>query len=202
MRSNHVRSRRDGEFFGAGLTAYVALALALRETGLPRRRERRLFRLLNSERVSGPVPLVAQQLGTPWTLPALAVVARLFGRRRLAWASALALPVEKLTEVATKELSKRPRPAQVMPALRLRDDAPTEGSSYPSGHAAISACAVALAAPHLPGPVSALLAGASTLTAYRRVEQGAHFPTDSLGGICLGLSVASGLRLLVGYDPI
>ncbi len=199
MAAHGVRSRRDGVLFGAGLAAYVVLMP--RGTGPPRRLERRLFRLINQDRVSGPVPLLAQQLGTPWTLPALATLATIFRRRRLAWASGLALPVEKLTEVATKKLSGRLRPAQVMPAARLRDDAPREGASYPSGHAAISACAVTLTAPHLPGPVSALVVAAATLTAYRRVEQGAHFPTDSLGGICLGISVASGLRLLMGYDP-
>ncbi len=50
-----------------GLEAYVVLTP--RGTGPPRRLERRLFRLINQDRVSGPVPPLAQQLGTPRTLP-------------------------------------------------------------------------------------------------------------------------------------
>ena len=65
---------------------------------------------------------------------------RLLRRPHLAVSAALALPLEKGLEVGVKELVRRRRPAEVLDAT-LHDDAPTEGGSYPSGHAAIAACA-------------------------------------------------------------
>jgi undecaprenyl-diphosphatase len=142
---------------------------------------------------------VPQQAGTPWVLPGIAVVSWRRGHRRLAVASALALPVEKAMEVGTKKLSRRPRPAKVEGEVRLHDDAPTDGPSYPSGHAAIAACAVTLL-----GRRSATTVTTASLLALLvggvRVHQGAHYPVDAVGGVLLGVTIGSGLRGVVALD--
>lgn len=140
---------------------------------------------------------VPQQLGTPWVLPGLAVLAAVTGRRRLALASALAVPVEKACEVSTKRIVRRPRPAQASASPKLRDDAPREGPSYPSGHAALAVCAVVLWSHGMAWSVAGAASVVAAATAYTRVHQGAHYPADAVGGCLLGLAVGSALSLLL-----
>lgn len=175
--------------------AYVGLGpLAARD---PHHPERGLFRVVNG--TSGPVPVlrVPQQLGTPWLLPIMAVAGLLLRRPRLAVSAALALPLEKALEVGMKEVVERRRPAQVLDAT-LHDDAPTEGGSYPSGHAAIAACAAVLVAPYLPTYCVAALGATVGTTAYARVHQGAHFPLDAVGGILMGVGAGGLLNYTFG----
>jgi membrane-associated phospholipid phosphatase len=122
-------------------------------------------------------------------------------RPHLAVAGTLALPLEKAAEVGVKKLTGRRRPAQVGTTVELHDDAPATGESYPSGHAAISACAAVLVSPYLPAWSWPALAIPVGLTSYTRVHQGAHFPLDSVGGVLLGLGVGTALRFAVGVPP-
>jgi membrane-associated phospholipid phosphatase len=144
---------------------------------------------------------VPQQLGTPWTLPSIAVAAFWARRPHLAVSAALALPLEKMLEVGVKKLTRRPRPAQVVGDARLRDDAPVTGGSFPSGHSAIASCAAVLTTPYLPKPAAAaaVLAVPAGLTSFVRVHQGAHFPLDALGGILMGVSAGALLNYTFGF---
>jgi membrane-associated phospholipid phosphatase len=185
----------------AGITAVIVsgagyLAAAAAARGVPERAERRLFLAVNGprDRVLLRVP---QQLGTPWVLPGVAAIAFTLGRRRLGAAAVLALPVEKGCEVLTKEIVARPRPGRVLPT-DLHDDAPTDGASYPSGHAAIASCAVVLVAPYLPTVVLAPLCLAAAVTAGTRIHQGAHFPLDAAGGVLLGIAIGSATTTMAG----
>ena len=173
----------------AAAGGYVVLAWMFR--GAPGRAERRVFSVLND---AGEMEWlrVPQQLGTPWMLPAVASVAWATERRRDAVVALAALPVEKAIEVGTKKLVKRPRPIWTQPTA-LRDDAPVEGPSYPSGHAAIAVCATLLLAPHLPRPAARVLLAATAVSTLTRVHQGAHQPVDALGGTLLGYVLARGL---------
>jgi undecaprenyl-diphosphatase len=141
-----------------------------------------------------------QQVGTPWVLPLLAGVAWWRDEHRLALAAAAALPVEKSAEVLTKKLSGRPRPVHTVPATRLRDDAPTDGPSYPSGHAAIACCAVTLLGRWAGAPVAVPGTLVALLTGVTRVHQGAHYPGDVLGGALLGVAIGSALGEAMELD--
>ena len=102
-------------------------------------------------------------MGDPWTLPAVAVVACLRHRCGIAGGALACLTVEKGAEVATKEWSQRPRPLYVQPTA-LRDDAPVEGASMPSGHAAIAACAAVLLVLLVPAPLAATVVVGTALS--------------------------------------
>lgn len=153
--------------------------------------DRRLFALVNDHRDEPTAVRVLQQAGTPWVLPTTALVAFLTGRRRLA------LPVEKALEVGIKKARPTPRPLYVEPTV-LRDDAPVEGESFPSGHAAIAAAAACLLAPHVPAPARVPLLAAAVGTGVVRVAQGAHHPVDAVAGSALGMSIGGGLRFAIG----
>jgi undecaprenyl-diphosphatase len=179
--------RRDVQVATAAFAGYAAMA-GWASRAAPEW-DQKIFTRVNRSRASRLLWL-PQQLGTPWVLPLVGAAAAWRGHRELAAAAGAALPVEKACEVAVKKVTFRKRPALVAPT-RLRDDAPVFGSSYPSGHTAIGACAVTLLAPHVGLRWTALLAGGVVATGYTRVHQGAHYPLDSLGGGALGIGVAA-----------
>jgi undecaprenyl-diphosphatase len=193
LRDSHDR-RRDAIACAAALTV---TGLASTVAGRHPAADRRLFALVNHH-VDEPAALrVLQQAGTPWVLPSIAALAAVGGRRRLALAAALALPVEKALEVGIKKARPVPRPLFVEPTV-LRDDAPVEGESFPSGHAAIAFAAATLLVPHAAPPVRALVVATAAATAIVRISQGAHHPVDAAGGAALGVAVGTGLTGLVG----
>lgn len=187
-------SRRDAVVCAAALAVTgLAGVVAGRHPGA----DRRVFAAVNHHRSEPAVLRLLQQAGTPWVLPGTAVAAAIAQRPRLALAAALALPVEKALEVGIKKARPVPRPLHVEPTV-LRDDAPVEGESFPSGHAAIAFTAAVLMGPHVPAPVRALLLASAAGAAVSRVSQGAHHPVDLVGGAALGTGVAAGLRWAVG----
>ena len=189
------RLPRDGRWAVAGLTGYTALGWLFRDRPGPV--EAAVFATANHHGRNHPALRAPQQLGTPWVLRALAGAAAL-RRPHLALAAGLALPLEKALEVGLKKVVDRERPAQADPDAVLHDDAPEDGPSYPSGHAAIAFTVVFLVSPYLPRPAVGLLVGAAAAASAVRVSQGAHFPADAVGGVLLGLSVASVATAVVG----
>jgi membrane-associated phospholipid phosphatase len=192
------RRRTDGCV--AMLTGLLYVALCPRAAHDPGGVERTAFRMVNQAGGAVPALRLPQQLGTPWVLPGMALAGFLTRRPFLAVSAGLALPVEKALEVGVKKVVRRRRPAEVLDP-ELHDDAPTDGPSYPSGHAAIAACAAVLAAPYLPRYATYGLATGVGLTTWTRVHQGAHFPLDGVGGVLLGVSVATMLNFAFGLPP-
>lgn len=190
------RQRSDFAAFAAGLVlATLAAVVADRHPPV----DRMVFTALNDHESEPFAVRLVQQLGTPWVLPATAFTAAVAGRPRLAVSAALALPVEKAFEVGIKKLRPTPRPVYVQPTV-LQDDAPVEGGSFPSGHAAIAFTAVSLVAPHLSTRATAVACVLAGGTALIRVSQGAHHPIDALAGAAMGLGIAGGLNFVVGRD--
>ncbi len=194
VNSSPTRRRRDAALAAGAFAAYGALGGWVSRAA-PRWDQAVMVRV-NRSRASRLLR-VPQQLGTPWVLPLLAVTAAWRGERSLALAAGAALPVEKACEVAVKKVTFRRRPGLEV-RTTLRDDAPVFGSSYPSGHVAIGACAATLLAPYPGVGWTALLAGGVVATGYTRVHQGAHYPLDAVGGVALGVGVAAVATAVVG----
>ncbi len=196
LRERVYRKRLDALACAVGLgLAGMAALVADRHPRL----DRWLFASLNHHEAEPAVMRLVQQLGTPWVLPSTAIVALATGRRRLALAAMLGLPVEKALEVGIKKLRPTARPLYVEPTV-LRDDAPVGGESFPSGHAAIAFTAVRLVAPYLPRRLYALLYACAALSAGVRISQGAHHPLDLAGGVALGVGTGAGLTYVVGRE--
>jgi undecaprenyl-diphosphatase len=141
------------------------------------------------------------QYGTFITIPALAVIALLFRRLRLALAMALAGVGVYLAALVVKDVVRRGRPSALLTAVEEREVFGAESLGYPSGHAAVAAALTVVVAAHLSvrWAIVALALGAVVL--FGRIYVGAHLPLDVIGGAALGAVAGSVINLIVRPRP-
>ena len=160
--------------------------------------EEEVFRGANDAPEGFRIPVrTLMQMGTFGTVPAVAALALLLGRRRLAAAVAVGGTAAWLLAKQAKPLGGRARPAAVLPDVRIREGIAGD-LGWVSGHTAVAttiACVSWDAAPAWARPL--LVAGVAT-TAFGRMYVGAHLPLDLVGGAGLGLVVSSLARGLAG----
>lgn len=145
----------------------------------------------------------AQFLGLLLLPLAVAVVALMFRRWRLAIALALLVPAKLLVEhEVLKQLINRERPGtsichEVLTCLNLRD-VPWAGVSFPSGHVIIAFGIGWLVAPYLARRWQWVVLAVCLLVPVARMYLGAHNPLDVIAGGAAGIVIASLLNLVVG----
>jgi len=193
-------SRRRGAIGVLLGTAGLLVSGAVARRGLPAA-ERDVFRAANDVPIEAyPVIWAPMQFGTFGTAPALAAVAALRGRRRLAISLVAAGTLAWVGAKAVKRVVRRERPARIIPDVRIRGE--DEGDrGFPSGHAAVSAALSTVAMPALSPAGRAGVAGLAASVAYARVYVGVHLPLDVVGGAALGVALGSAVRLLIGDAP-
>jgi len=154
--------------------------------------EVRVFRWANGadDRLRTPVRAV-MQAGTFITVPAVAAVAFVAGRRSLAFRVLLAGTAAWFGAKAIKPYGGRERPYAVLgEGVRIRER--IEGDlGWVSGHAAVSTTLALVLADDLPGWAAPILAAIAATTGYGRMYVGAHLPQDIAGGAGLGMVIAA-----------
>jgi undecaprenyl-diphosphatase len=156
-----------------------------------------LFRAINRDLSNALFDLLMPVITDPdpFVFPLVGVGIGLFvwgGRKgRLAVVTALVLLV---VSNAANELVKlwvqRPRPCQVLEAVRVLVGCSGRSFSFPSSHAAnITAQALLFASLYRPLAFPLFLVAAAV--GYSRVYVGAHYPTDVAGGVLVGLIAAA-----------
>ena len=84
-----------------------------------------------------------------------------------------------------KHLVKRPRPFLDIPALETLIKRP-KGFSFPSGHTTLAFAIAFIICRILPKRYSIPAFLIAALVSFSRLYMGLHYPTDILGGICVG----------------
>jgi membrane-associated phospholipid phosphatase len=188
---------------GSNATALAVGALIFLGAGALARRgvsklEGRAFRMANDlPDQAFPAVWVLMQYGTFGTVPALASLALVRRRPRLALAIGVAGTTAWALAKAVKPVVGRGRPGSLLTRVNLRGK--EEGDlGFPSGHAAVSAALTVAAWPHLAKRWRWLPVGLAAFVPFARLYVGAHLPLDVLGGSAFGLVVGSGVGAVLG----
>jgi glycosyltransferase 2 family protein len=205
--SAHRRADRSADTHAAiavagGLGVLGAGLVVVRDGTVPRL-ERSVFRAIN-DLPEWLYPLIwpFQQVGVLAIGPAVAIVALVLRRYRLAAAAVLATVLKLVTERLVKMIVSRQRPGtSIGDDIEMRGDVSAAGESFVSGHAVLVASLATLVTPYLPGRWRfvpwALVAG----VLLGRVYVGAHNPLDVVCGAGLGVAIGGALILVLRIHP-
>jgi undecaprenyl-diphosphatase len=131
------------------------------------------------------------QAGTFGTVPAVATVVFLTGRRQLAAKVLVGGTLAWVGAKAIKPYGGRARPAGVLPDVIIREG--IEGDlGWVSGHTAVATTMAGILADDLPR-LRPVLAAVVVATAFGRMYVGAHLPYDTVGGAGLGMMISAAL---------
>ena len=150
-----------------------------------------LFRRVNgaSDRIRVPVRAI-MQAGTFGTVPAVSVLAWLFGRRRLAASLAVGGTIAWVCAKLAKPFGGRQRPQAILPDVTIRES--IQGDlGWVSGHTAVATTLAFIAGEELPGPSRPALLGTVGTVGFGRMYVGAHLPHDVVGGAGLGMMISA-----------
>jgi undecaprenyl-diphosphatase len=165
--------------------------------------ERAVFESVNhlSDVLSAPVQGV-MMIGTLAAIPAVAVVAMVLRRYRLAAVLISAGALAYAIAVVAKILVQAGRPLAVLPNTDvIVRGAIAQGLGYPSGHAAVSAALTLAALPYLPGRYRWLILLVPVFVGFGRIYVGAHLPLDVIGGWGIGVGCAFLVHLVARRPP-
>ena len=183
-------SPRHALRFGLGGALFVGSFLEAKRGSLPAYEER-IFRAVNgaSDQLRIPVRVI-MQAGTFATVPAVAAVALLAGRRRLAASLFVSGAAAWLGAKAAKPLAGRARPEGVLGDVQLREGI-TGDLGWVSGHMAVATTLAYVGSEAVPRWARPALFAVAAITGSGRMYVGAHLPHDVVGGAGLGMMISA-----------
>jgi membrane-associated phospholipid phosphatase len=176
--------------FGLGSALFLGSFLEAKGGRLPPYEER-LFRGVNEASDGLRVPVRAiMQAGTFPTVPAVAAVALLTGRRRLAASLLASGTTAWLGAKAAKQLAGRARPDAVLEDVRVREGIAGD-LGWASGHMAVATTLAFVGGEAVPRWARPVLLAVAAITGAGRIYVGAHLPHDVVGGAGLGMMISA-----------
>jgi membrane-associated phospholipid phosphatase/uncharacterized membrane protein YbhN (UPF0104 family) len=197
--SRRPRRSHPAVWLRLAISGGVALATSvLARRGKPSVVEINLFRLINQLPLAARPPLLGiMQLGALGAVPALAAVAWLRNRSRLARQLVAGGTVTWLVAKLLQTIVDQEPPEVVLPNVLLHG-ASQAGFSFPSTHVAVAAAMATVAGPYLSRPNRRLAWWGVAVIGVARVYVGAHFPVDVIGGAAVGCAIGSLVQLCLG----
>ncbi|GAB3326344.1 hypothetical protein GCM10027451_51620 [Geodermatophilus aquaeductus] len=199
-RSSRLRPERlptDLVRVALGLLVVYAGVLIAQQGRLPLV-ERDLFRLFNDLPAAVlPAVWLVMQLGNVLAVPALALLALLRRRLRLARDLLVSGLAAYLAADLVKTLVGRERPAG-LPVGAVLHEGTVGGAGFVSGHSAVAAALATAAAPYLTRRGRRVAWALAWSVALARVYVGAHLPLDVVGGVALGWAIGSLVHWVAG----
>jgi membrane-associated phospholipid phosphatase len=145
-----------------------------------------------------PFLWVLNQYGTAVTIPVATAAALVFRRWLLAVSLAVSgVAVYWLAKVI-KEYVARGRPAALLEGVVERETFAPLSLGYPSGHAAVAWAITIMVVAYLGRPWQIAALVLAVIVPLCRMYVAAHLPLDLIGGAALGVTIASGINLLLG----
>jgi undecaprenyl-diphosphatase len=139
---------------------------------------------------------VVTQAGSVGAVLAVVVTAFALRRRKLAALLLANAVIAYLLTALLKQLIARPRPAEILPAIVVRLEH-ASGYGFPSGHTAIATVMALTLMPYTARKYQWLLWLWIAAVGFSRMYLGVHAPLDIIGGFCIGVIVANGMRLAI-----
>lgn len=136
----------------------------------------------------------ATDLGSLYGVVGVSVALALADHRALARDIAIVGAGAWIAAQGAKTRVRRARPYEADGVARLIGR--PAGSSYPSGHAAVTAAMMTVVAAGAPRRVRVAAVALTAFVASSRVYVGVHYPSDVLGGIGIGAVLGAGWQLL------
>lgn len=179
----------------AGVLGAAALAVGLlSSTPRGRRIDEEMFRSLNAG--AGPGTdrffLGVTELGSWWAAAGAAVVLAAAGDRRAALHGLGAASITWTAGQGLKRVFRRPRPSDADPGGTRLMIARPHGTSWPSSHPAVLVTFMTVAGRELgiPPLARAALDTLGAVVGLSRPYVGVHYPSDVVGGLLFGRSMA------------
>jgi undecaprenyl-diphosphatase len=138
------------------------------------------------------------QYGTFITIPALAAIALVFRRVRLALAMLLAGVGVYLLALVIKDFVQRARPGALLTGVEGREVFGKGSLGFPSGHAAVAGALTVVVAAHLSRRWALAALALGVVVLFGRIYVGAHLPLDVIGGAALGAIGGATANLVIG----
>jgi membrane-associated phospholipid phosphatase len=195
----YVRRRSDLLAFGGAIAVLLLASAGVRSDRVDPP-EQAVFRAVNDLPLPGwlyPAIWLLMQFGNIGAVPAVALLALVTRRPRMALDMALAGGAIYLVAKLVKDVIQRGRPQTLLDNVHILGEA-ARGLGYVSGHSAVAVALAAVAAPYLPRWGRWVAWSLAVAVLLSRMYVGAHLPLDMIGGAGLGLAVGGAVRLLLG----
>lgn len=145
-----------------------------------------------------PFLWILNQYGTAVTIPLATAAALVFRKWLLAVSLAVSGAAVYFLAKAIKEYVARGRPAALLDDVVERETFAQLSLGYPSGHAAVAWAITIIVVAYLGRPWQIAAFILAVVVPLCRMYVAAHLPLDLIGGAALGMTIASGVNLLLG----